>query len=189
MNLSAHFIDRPRLATVIAVVMAIAGALALFQIPIAQFPQITPPEVQVTASYPGANASVLEESVGAPIEDQVNGVEDMLYMSSSSTNNGTYSLTVTFAVGTDPALAQVNVQNRVALATPRLPASVTQTGVSVRARSSSMLMGVAIYSPEGTRDEIFISNYAANNIRDAIARVAGVGEAGIFGPSYSIVSG
>ncbi|WP_028003436.1 efflux RND transporter permease subunit [Sinorhizobium meliloti] len=186
MNLSAHFIDRPRLATVIAVVMAIAGALALFQIPIAQFPQITPPEVQVTASYPGANASVLEESVGAPIEAQVNGVEDMLYMSSSSTNNGTYSLTVTFAVGTDPALAQVNVQNRVALATPRLPASVTQTGVSVRARSSSMLMGVAIYSPEGTRDEIFISNYAANNIRDAIARVAGVGEAGIFGPSYSM---
>lgn len=186
MNLSAHFIDRPRLATVIAVVMAIAGALALFQIPIAQFPQITPPEVQGTASYPGANASVLEESVGAPIEDQVNGVEDMLYMSSSSTNNGTYSLTVTFAVGTDPALAQVNVQNRVALATPRLPASVTQTGVSVRARSSSMLMGVAIYSPEGTRDEIFISNYAANNIRDAIARVAGVGEAGIFGPSYSM---
>lgn len=186
MNLSAHFIDRPRLATVIAVVMAIAGALALFQIPIAQFPQITPPEVQVTASYPGANASVLEESVGAPIEDQVNGVEDMLYMSSSSTNNGTYSLTVTFAVGTDPALAQVNVQNRVALATPRLPVSVTQTGVSVRARSSSMLMGVAIYSPKGTRDEIFISNYAANNIRDAIARVAGVGEAGIFGPSYSM---
>ncbi|MDW9507485.1 multidrug efflux RND transporter permease subunit [Sinorhizobium meliloti] len=186
MNLSAHFIDRPRLATVIAVVMALAGALALFQIPIAQFPQITPPEVQVTASYPGANASVLEESVGAPIEDQVNGVEDMLYMSSSSTNNGTYSLTVTFAVGTDPALAQVNVQNRVALATPRLPVSVTQTGVSVRARSSSMLMGVAIYSPEGTRDEIFISNYAANNIRDAIARVAGVGEAGIFGPSYSM---
>ncbi|RVP17630.1 multidrug efflux RND transporter permease subunit [Sinorhizobium meliloti] len=186
MNLSAHFIDRPRLATVIAVVMAIAGALALFQIPIAQFPQITPPEVQVTASYPGANASVLEESVGAPIEDQVNGVEDMLYMSSSSTNNGTYSLTVTFAVGTDPALAQVNVQNRVALATPRLPVSVTQTGVSVRARSSSMLIGVAIYSPEGTRDEIFISNYAANNIRDAIARVAGVGEAGIFGPSYSM---
>ncbi|RVJ93931.1 efflux RND transporter permease subunit [Sinorhizobium meliloti] len=186
MNLSAHFIDRPRLATVIAVVMALAGALALFQIPIAQFPQITPPEVQVTASYPGANASVLEESVGALIEDQVNGVEDMLYMSSSSTNNGTYSLTVTFAVGTDPALAQVNVQNRVALATPRLPVSVTQTGVSVRARSSSMLMGVAIYSPEGTRDEIFISNYAANNIRDAIARVAGVGEAGIFGPSYSM---
>ncbi|CCE97359.1 putative Acr/RND family efflux transmembrane transporter [Sinorhizobium fredii HH103] len=186
MNLSAHFIDRPRLAMVIAVVMAIAGALALSQIPIAQFPQITPPEVQVTASYPGANASVLEESVGAPIEDQVNGVEDMLYMSSASSNNGTYSLTVTFAVGTDPAMAQVNVQNRVALATPRLPASVTQTGVSVRARSSSMLMGVAIYSPKGTRDEIFISNFAANNIRDAIARVAGVGEAGIFGPSYSM---
>jgi hydrophobe/amphiphile efflux-1 (HAE1) family protein len=186
MNLSAPFIDRPRFAMVIAVVMTIAGALALSQIPVAQFPQITPPEVQVTASYPGANANVLTESVGAPIEDQVNGVEDMLYMSSSSTNNGTYSLTVTFAVGTDPAIAQVNVQNRVAMATARLPAAVTQTGVSVRTRSSSMLMGIALYSPKGTRDEIFISNYATINIRDAIARVAGVGEASVFGPAYSM---
>ncbi|MFS8054869.1 multidrug efflux RND transporter permease subunit [Rhizobium sp. BR 317] len=186
MNLSAPFIDRPRFAMVIAVVMTITGALALAQIPVAQFPQITPPEVQVTASYPGANANVLTESVGAPIEDQVNGVEDMLYMSSTSTNNGNYSLTVTFAVGTDPAIAQVNVQNRVALATARLPAAVTQTGVSVRTRSSSMLMGIALYSPKGTRDEIFISNYATINIRDAIARVAGVGEASVFGPAYSM---
>jgi len=186
MNLSSFFIDRPRFAMVIAVVMTIAGALALSQIPIAQFPQITPPEIQVTASYPGTNANVLEESVGAPIEDQVNGVEDMLYMSSSSTNNGTYSLTVTFAVGTDPAIAQVNVQNRVALATPRLPVAVTQTGVSVRARSSSMLMGIAIYSPKGSRGEIFISNFAAINIRDAVARVPGVGEVVIFGPTYSM---
>lgn len=186
MNFSSHFIDKPRFATVIAVVMTIAGALALLQIPVAQFPQITPPEIQVTASYPGANANVMTESVGAPIEDQVNGVEDMLYMSSSSTNNGAYSLTVTFRVGTDPAIAQVNVQNRVALATPRLPPAVTQTGVSVRSRSSNMLMGVAIYSPRGTRDEIFISNYASINIRDAIARVAGVGEATIFGPIYSM---
>lgn len=171
---------------VIAIVMMIAGAAALFLIPVAQFPQITPPEVQVTASYPGANASVMTDSVGAPIEDQVNGVEDMLYMSSSSTNNGTYSLTVTFAAGTDPAIAQVNVQNRVAMATPRLPAAVTQTGVSVRSRSSSMLLGFAIYSPKGTKDEIFISNYATINIRDAIARLPGVGEASVFGPAYSM---
>ncbi|EPE96871.1 efflux RND transporter permease subunit [Rhizobium grahamii] len=186
MNISAPFVARPRFAMVIAIVMIIAGALALLQIPVAQFPQITPPEVQVTASYPGASASVLTDSVGAPIEDQVNGVEDMLYMSSSSTNNGTYSLTVTFAAGTDPAIAQVNVQNRVALATPRLPAAVTQTGVSVRSRSSSMLLGFAIYSPKGSRDDVFISNYATINIRDAIARLPGVGEASVFGPAYSM---
>ncbi len=186
MNISAPFIARPRFAMVIAIVMMIAGGVALLQIPVAQFPQITPPEVQVTATYPGANANVLTDSVGAPIEDQVNGVEDMLYMSSSSTNNGTYTLTVTFAAGTDPAIAQVNVQNRVAMATPRLPAAVTQTGVSVRSRSSSMLLGLAIYSPKGSRDDVFISNYATINIRDAIARLQGVGEASVFGPAYSM---
>ncbi|MBB3398908.1 MULTISPECIES: multidrug efflux RND transporter permease subunit [unclassified Rhizobium] len=186
MNISGPFLARSRFAMVIAIVMMIAGAVSLLLIPVAQFPQITPPEVQVTASYPGANASVMTDSVGAPIEDQVNGVEDMLYMSSSSTNNGTYSLTVTFAAGTDPAIAQVNVQNRVAMATPRLPAAVTQTGVSVRSRSSSMLLGFAIYSPRGTKDEIFISNYATINIRDAIARLPGVGEASVFGPTYSM---
>ena len=186
MNISAPFVARPRFAMVIAIVMMIAGTVALLLIPVAQFPQITPPEVQVTASYPGASASVMTDSVGAPIEDQVNGVEDMLYMSSSSTNNGTYSLTVTFAAGTDPAIAQVNVQNRVAMATPRLPAAVTQTGVSVRSRSSSKLLGFAIYSPKGTKDEVFISNYATINIRDAIARLPGVGEASVFGPAYSM---
>jgi hydrophobe/amphiphile efflux-1 (HAE1) family protein len=186
MNISAPFIGRPRLAMVIAVIMLIAGTVALLQIPVAQFPQITPPEVQVSASYPGANASVMTDSVGAPIEDQVNGVEDMLYMSSSSTNNGTYSLTITFAPGTDPAIAQVNVQNRVSMATPRLPAAVTQTGVSVRSRSSSMLMGLAIYSPKGTHDNVFLSNYATVNIRDAISRLPGVGEASVFGPTYAM---
>lgn len=186
MNISAPFIARPRFAMVIAIVMIIAGLVSLLQIPVAQFPQITPPEVQVTASYPGASASVMTDSVGALIEDQVNGVEDMLYMSSSSTNNGSYSLTVTFAAGTDPAIAQVNVQNRVAMATPRLPAAVSQTGVSVRSRSSSMLLGFAVYSPKGTRDDVFISNYATINIRDAIARLPGVGEASVFGPVYSM---
>jgi len=186
MNISAPFIARPRFAMVIAIVMIIAGLVSLLQIPVAQFPQITPPEVQVTASYPGASASVMTDSVGALIEDQVNGVEDMLYMSSSSTNNGSYSLTVTFAAGTDPAIAQVNVQNRVAMATPRLPAAVSQTGVSVRSRSSSMLLGFAVYSPKGTKDDVFISNYATVNIRDAIARLPGVGEASVFGPVYSM---
>jgi len=186
MNISAPFIARPRFAMVIAIVMIIAGFVSLLQIPVAQFPQITPPEVQVTASYPGASASVMTDSVGALIEDQVNGVEDMLYMSSSSTNNGSYSLTVTFAAGTDPAIAQVNVQNRVAMATPRLPAAVSQTGVSVRSRSSSMLLGFAVYSPKGTKDDVFISNYATVNIRDAIARLPGVGEASVFGPVYSM---
>jgi multidrug efflux pump subunit AcrB len=126
------------------------------------------------------------DSVGAAIEEQVNGVEHMLYMSSTSTNSGTYSLTVTFAVGTDPSIAQVNVQNRAAMATARLPPTVTQTGVSVRSRSTSMLMGVAVYSPKGTRDDIFISNFASINVRDAIARVRGVGDAGVFGPAYSM---
>ncbi|MBS7700325.1 MULTISPECIES: multidrug efflux RND transporter permease subunit [unclassified Chelatococcus] len=186
MNLSGPFIDRPRLAIVVALVMTIAGALALSRIPVAQFPQITPPEVQVTASYPGASAAVMTDSVGAPIEDQVNGVEDMIYMSSSSTDNGTYTLTVTFAVGTDPAIAQVNVQNRVAMAAARLPAAVTQTGVAVRTRSSSMLMGISLYSPKGSRDSLFLSNYATINVRDALARIAGVGEASVFGPLYSM---
>ncbi|MGU3496227.1 efflux RND transporter permease subunit [Xanthobacteraceae bacterium A53D] len=184
--ISALFIARPRFAAVIAVVTLLAGLLALSRIPVAQFPPITPPEVQVTASYPGANAEVVMDSIGAPIEDQVNGVEDMLYMSSTSTNSGGYVLTVTFAVGTDPAIAQVNVQNRVALATPRLPTAVTQTGVSVRSRSTSMLMGVSVYSPKGTRDEIFISNFTAINIRDALSRIPGVGEADIFGPIYAM---
>ena len=184
--ISALFVRRPRFAMVIAVVTGLAGLIALGLIPVAQFPPITPPEIQVSASYPGASAEVLMNSVGAPIEEQVNGVDDMLYMASSSGNNGAYSLTVTFRVGTDPAIAQVNVQNRVALATARLPPAVTQTGVSVRSRSTSMLMGIAVYAPRGTHDETFISNYASVNLRDAIARVPGVGEVGIFGPLYSM---
>ncbi|RAI58107.1 efflux RND transporter permease subunit [Roseicella frigidaeris] len=184
--ISALFVRRPRFAMVIAVVTGLAGLIALGLIPVAQFPPITPPEIQVSASYPGASAEVLMNSVGAPIEEQVNGVDDMLYMASSSGNNGAYSLTVTFRVGTDPAIAQVNVQNRVALATARLPPAVTQTGVSVRSRSTSMLMGIAVYAPRGTHDETFISNYASVNLRDAIARVPGVGEVGIFGPVYSM---
>src|SRR3954454_20240756 len=179
--ISAIFIDRPRFAMVIAVVMTLAGLLALTRIPVAQYPQITPPEVQVSASYPGASAQVVSDSIAATLEDQVNGVEDMIYMSSSSTNTGAYSLTVTFAVGTNPATAQVNVQNRIAQAAARLPAAVTQTGVTVRTRSTNTLLGIAVFSPGATRDEIFISNYATLTVRDALARVPGVGDVSVFG--------
>ncbi|AWK85174.1 efflux RND transporter permease subunit [Azospirillum thermophilum] len=184
---SALFIRRPNLAIVIAVVTLIAGLLALVAIPVAQYPPITPPSVQVTANYPGANAQVVAESVAAPIETQVNGVEGMLYMSSTSTDTGNYQLTVTFAPGTDPDIAAVNVQNRMSLATPTLPSEVSRQGVTVRRQSSNMLMAVNIYSPDSKYDAIFISNYASINLRDAIARVNGVGDAQVLGAlNYSM---
>ncbi|WP_448207436.1 efflux RND transporter permease subunit [Azospirillum sp. sgz302134] len=178
---SGLFIRRPNLAIVIALVVTIAGALAMLFIPVAQFPPITPPSVQVTASYPGANAQVVADSVAAPIEAQVNGVEGMLYMSSTSTDTGAYTLAVTFAPGTDPDLAAINVQNRLSLATPTLPPEVTRQGVTVRKQSTNMLMAVNVYSPGGQFDPIFISNYASINLRDAIARVKGVGDAQVLG--------
>ncbi|MBB3264954.1 multidrug efflux pump [Azospirillum sp. OGB3] len=178
---SGLFIRRPNLAIVIALVVTIAGALAILAIPVAQFPPITPPSVQVSATYPGANAQVVADSVAAPIEAQVNGVEGMLYMSSTSTDTGAYTLSVTFAQGTDPDLAQINVQNRLSLATPTLPAEVSRQGVTVRKQSSNMLMAVNVFSPGGQFDPIFISNYASINLRDAIARVPGVGDAQVMG--------
>ncbi|TWA69993.1 multidrug efflux pump [Azospirillum brasilense] len=178
---SGLFIRRPNLAIVIALVVTIAGALAILAIPVAQFPPITPPSVQVSATYPGANAQVVADSVAAPIEAQVNGVEGMLYMSSTSTDTGAYTLSVTFAQGTDPDLAQINVQNRLSLATPTLPSEVSRQGVTVRKQSSNMLMAVNVFSPGGQFDPIFISNYASINLRDAIARVPGVGDAQVMG--------
>jgi multidrug efflux pump len=180
-NIPLFFINRPKFAIVISIVTILAGLLAMLAIPVAQFPDITPPQVQVSATYPGANAEDVANSVAAPIEAQVNGVENMLYMESTSTNTGAYTLTVTFAVGTNSDIAAVNVQNRVSLATPRLPAAVIAQGVTVRRRSSSMLLGINLFSPKGTHDAIFISNYASINIRDALARVAGVGDAQVLG--------
>jgi hydrophobe/amphiphile efflux-1 (HAE1) family protein len=179
--MAQFFINRPNFAIVISVVMVLAGLLALTVIPVAQFPDITPPQVQVSASYSGASAQDVADTVAAPIESEINGVDDMLYMESSSSNSGAYSLTVTFAVGTDPELAAVNVQNRVSLATPRVPSQVTQLGISSRKRASNILLGVNLYSPNGTHDAIFLSNYATINIRDALARVDGVGEATVLG--------
>ncbi|GGH23294.1 transporter [Alsobacter metallidurans] len=181
MSFPQFFISRPKFAIVISIVITLAGLLAMLAIPVAQFPEITPPQVQVSASYPGASAEDLANTVAAPIEAQVNGVENMLYMESTSANTGSYSLTVTFAVGTNSDIAAVNVQNRVSLATSRLPAAVIAQGVTVRKRSSNMLLGVNVYSPKGTHDAIFISNYAAINIRDALARVPGVGDAQVLG--------
>lgn len=179
--LSAFFIDRPKFAFVIAIVTVLAGVLAILALPIAEYPELTPPQVQVSATYPGANAQVVEETVAAVIEAEVNGVEDMIYMSSKSANDGSYTLTVTFEVGTDGDIAQVNVQNRVSLATPKLPEEVSRQGLSVKKQSTSMLMVIAVNSPDGTYDDIFLSNYTSINIRDTLARVSGVASVDILG--------
>lgn len=179
--LSSFFIDRPKFAFVIAILTTMVGLMAITVLPVAEFPELSPPQVQVTASYPGANAEVVEQTVAAVIEAEVNGVEGMTYMSSKSANDGSYSLTVTFEIGTDGDTAQVNVQNRVAQATPKLPEDVTRLGVVTKKQSTSMLMVVTIYSPEETYNDIFLSNYTSINIKDNIARVPGVASVDILG--------
>jgi HAE1 family hydrophobic/amphiphilic exporter-1 len=185
--ISDVFIDRPRLSIVISTVLTIAGLIAITQIPVAQFPDIVPPQVSVTASYPGASAAVVESTVAQPIESKVNGVDKMLYMKSSSANDGSYSLTVTFDLGTDPDINTVNVQNRVNQATAQLPEEVKRQGLTVKKKSTAMLQVVALYSPKGSYDALFLSNYATINLVDTLARVPGVGEVYQFGPlDYSM---
>jgi hydrophobe/amphiphile efflux-1 (HAE1) family protein len=179
--ISRLFIERPRLAMVISIVITLAGALALLNIPVAQFPQITPPEIHVSATYPGASAEVVADTIAAPIEEEINGVEDMIYMSSRCTNNGGYDLTVTFSVGTNSDMAQVNVQNRIQQAQSKLPPEVTSQGISVATRSSDMLGVVNFISPNKTRDMLFMSNYVSNYVKNALARVDGVSDVTIFG--------
>jgi hydrophobe/amphiphile efflux-1 (HAE1) family protein len=179
--LSGFFIDRPKLSIVISVVITLAGLLALAVIPVAQFPAITPPEIQVSATYPGADAQTVANAVAAPIETQINGVENALYIKSTSSNTGRYSLTVTFAIGSNPDIDQVNVQNRLQLAQSQLPAAVTQQGLTVRKASSGFLMAVNLTSPDGKLDDLFISNYANVNILQPISRLRGVGNAQILG--------
>ncbi len=184
---SQIFIDRPRLATVISIVITLTGAIALLNIPVARYPSITPPEITVTAFYPGASAKVIADTVAAPIEKEVNGVDDMLYMSSSSSNDGRYTLSVTFAVGTDPDIDQVNLQNRLQLAVPKLPKEVVEQGLIVRKRSSNIMAAVSFYSPDGSLDKLFLSNYVSNQIRDSLVRLSGVSDVMIFGEKeYSI---
>ena len=174
--MAKFFIDRPIFAAVISVFITLAGGIAVNVLPVAQYPEITPPTVQVSCAYPGASASVVAETVAAPIEQQVIGVENMLYMSSQSTNDGGYNLTVTFEVGTDLDMAQVLVQNRVNLALPSLPSEVKQTGVSVKKKSPSILLVVNLISPQGTYDQLYLSNYATIRLRDELAQIKGVGD-------------
>src|SRR2546421_10058256 len=175
------FIERPVLSTVIALVMILSGALAALGLPIAQYPQVVPPQVTVNATFPGANANVVSESVAASIEQQVNGAQDMLYMSSKSGNDGSYSLAVTFDIGTDKNIDQIEVQNRVAIAQNQLPADVIRNGITVRKTTSDFLQVITLTSPERSYDTIFLSNYALLNLFDALGRVPGVGQVRIFG--------
>ncbi len=185
--ISSVFIARPRLAAVISIVITLAGLVALTQIPIAQFPDIVPPQIEVKGTYAGASAEVVEATVAQPIEAQVIGVDRALYMKSTSGNDGSYTLTVTFAVGTNPDINNVLVQNRVNLAEPRLPAEVKAQGVSIKKKSSALLQVIALYSPDGRYDQLFLSNYATINIIDQLKRINGIGDVSLFTPSdYSM---
>ncbi len=180
--ISALFVDRPRFAIVIALVTVIAGLLSLFAIPIAQYPDIVPPQVSVTAVYPGASAAVVEATVAQPLESQIVGVDKSIYMKSVSGNDGSYTLTVSFELGSDPDINAVNVNNRVQVALSKLPQDVQRQGVTVKKQSSALLGVIALTSPKGSHDELFISNYATINLVDDIRSTPGVGEATLFGP-------
>ena len=184
---SKFFIERPIFASVISIVIVIAGLVSVGNLPVAQYPQITPPTVEVKATYPGANARVVAETVAAPIEQQVNGVEDMIYMSSVSASDGSYALTVSFEVGTDLDLAQILVQNRVKLAEANLPEEVKREGVNTKKKSSSIVLIASLFSPDDRYDELFMSNYATLRLRDTLSRIPGVGDVSIFPASdYSM---
>jgi multidrug efflux pump len=181
MKFSSYFIDRPVFATVLSAFIVISGAIALFKLPISEYPEVVPPSVVVRASYPGANPKVISETVAAPLEQEIVGVENMLYMSSQATSDGGLALTVTFKIGTDIDKAQVQVQNRVAQATPRLPEEVRTLGVSTLKSSPAFLMVVHLTSPGGRYDSLYLRNYATLNIRDTLARLPGMGDVRVFG--------
>jgi hydrophobe/amphiphile efflux-1 (HAE1) family protein len=181
MRISHFFIDRPIFASVIAIVFVILGVVAFVRLPVAQYPEITPPTITVSGQYPGASASVVAETVVTPIEQQINGVEKMLYLTSNSTGDGRFSISVTFDLGTNLDTAQVQVQNRVAIAQPRLPADVRAIGVTVNKASPDLMMVVHLISPDNSRDTLFLSNYATLEITDALTRVDGVGSITVFG--------
>ncbi len=187
MNFANFFIPRPIFATVISLVIVIVGGLAYFALPISQYPDVVLPTVVVTASYPGADPETIANTVATPLEQEINGVEQMLYMESSATLDGALQITVTFKLGTDVDEAQVLVQNRVAIALPRLPEQVRQIGVQTRKSSPEFLVVLHLVSPKGTRDQLYISNYAYRNVRDILSRIDGVGDIRVFGGSeYSM---
>src|SRR6266404_5610607 len=185
--ISHFFIERPIFASVLSIVFVLAGGVAAFTLPVAQYPNVTPPTVQVTALYPGANAATVRDTVAAPIEQQVNGVEGMMYMSSQSTNDGAYNLTVTFKPGFDSDMAQVLVQNRVSLALPVIPPLVQTEGINVQKISPSTLMIVNLVSPDKRYDSTFLSNYATIYIKDELGRLPGIAGITLLGQrDYSL---
>src|SRR5262245_57197352 len=184
---SRFFIERPIFANVIAFVTILLGAVSVCRLPVEQYPQITPPTVRVTTNYPGANAEVVANTVASPIETQVNGVENMLYMSSTSSSDGGYSNTITFEIGTNLDTAQVLVQNRVAIAEPQLPEEVRRQGVTVKKQSTTILLVISLTSPDNTFDSLYLANYATQSIRDELSRLHGVGEVTVLGTAnYSM---
>src|SRR3954447_2553420 len=181
MRISHFFIDRPIFAAVVSIIIVILGLVSFARLPVAQYPDIAPPTINVTGQYPGASAEVVASTVVSPIEDQINGVENMIYVSSNSTSDGRFTIAVTFELGTNLDIAQVQVQNRVAIAQPRLPADVRQVGVTVNKSSPDLMLVVHLYSPDKSRDTLFISNYATLEIKDALTRIDGVGSITVFG--------
>ncbi|WP_416047969.1 efflux RND transporter permease subunit [Cupriavidus basilensis] len=187
MNISHFCIERPIFASVISIVITLGGALAMLSLPIAQYPDITPPQITISATYPGATGDVVANNVAAPIEQQVNGADNMIYMNSSSSSTGNFTLNVFFQIGTNPELAQVDVQNRVNLALPQLPSSVQAQGIQVQKKSSAFMMVIAIYSPNDRYDSTYIANYANIYVLDALKRVPGANQSSIFGnPDYAM---
>ncbi len=187
MRFAHFFVDRPIFATVLSVLFLIVGGIAYTTLPVAQYPDITPPTIVVRASYPGADAETVAATVATPLEQQINGVENMLYMSSYSTSDGSLSVTITFKLGTDLDNAQVLVQNRVAIASPRLPEEVRRLGVTTLKSSPDLKMVVHMLSPNETYDQLYVSNYARNYVRDTLLRLEGVGDLIIFGErQYSL---
>ncbi|VWC69362.1 multidrug efflux RND transporter permease subunit [Burkholderia lata] len=187
MSISHYCIDRPIFASVISIVITLGGALTMLALPVAQYPDVTPPQITIAASYPGASADVVANNVAAPIEQQVNGADNMIYMESSSSSTGSLTINAYFEIGTNPELAQVDVQNRVNLALPQLPQSVQAQGVQIQKKSSAFMMVIAIYSPQDRYDATYIANYANIYVLDAIKRIGGANQASIFGtPDYAM---
>src|SRR3982750_823879 len=185
--ISHFFIDRPIFATVLSIVLLIVGGVAVTQLPVAQYPDVAPPTVQVTATYPGANAKTVADTVATPIEAEVNGVERMLYMSSKCTNDGQMNMDVTFELGANLDMAQVLVQNRVSIALAKLPEEVKRTGVTTKKKSPSILLCVNVISPDNRYDQLYLSNFATLSVKDDLARIKGVGDVTFLGPrDYSM---